>query len=688
MRVVQALDEGDESVMVKTTVGCLIFNEQLPLELRSYGREAAGGWRLGSVMNKKALGRLVAQCYDTFGATRTAEVIDSVKRLGYHFACLAGMTVSVSDCVVPPAKAEILAETAAKVKRVEQYYRRGILTEKERYDKVVMLWNEATERVADAMMANMDEFNPIFMMSDSGARGNKQQMRQLAGMRGLMADPSGKIIDLPITANFREGLSVSDYFISSHGARKGLADTALRTADSGYLTRRLVDVAQDVIVRGEDCDVTKINLTYLRALLAEDTGDAVAILSDILLGRTLARDVTDSEGTLALAKDSILNDAALEKLIDLETESLTLRGCSSISPLESPALTETVILGTRDKARRESVRRAFLTAQGGRVLAKPAADYPEGTVLNDSVLDDLLTRDDLDEIFIRLGRVRGIQVEAIREETISSDNTRGIIEPLKERILGRVLAEDIKGDDGKLIAKINDTVDAPLADKICAVRDKVLIRSVLTCRAGRGVCQKCYGRDLANSSQVEVGEAVGIIAAQSIGEPGTQLTMRTFHTGGVAGGDITQGLPRVEELFEARKPKNNAIIAEISGLVKEGSPDKNGLKTLIIEPFDKTNLQPREYTIPFGVLPRVKPGDKIQAGDNITDGPKNPHDILRICGIRETHRYLVKEVQKVYKSQGVEINDKHIEVMVRQMLHKVRAAKRGKRRKPPQFAIF
>ena len=673
-QVVERLDPHEEAVMVKTTVGCLIFNEKLPQELRSYSQDSEGQWLLGSVMNKKALGKLVAQCYQTFGATRTAEVIDSVKRLGYHFACLAGMTVSVTDCVVPPAKKEILAETAEKVRRVEVYYRRGILTEKERYDKVVSLWKEATDLVADAMMANMDEFNPIFMMSDSGARGNKQQMRQLAGMRGLMADPSGKIIDLPITANFREGLSVSDYFISSHGARKGLADTALRTADSGYLTRRLVDVAQDVIVRADDCDVAKINLTLWRAVLAEDTGDAVALLSDSLLGRALAEDIYSPDGGVAVAKDNPLTETDLEKFIDLNIPSVTLRGAALT---DSHGLTETVPLGTRSLEERNAVFKKFLDSHCSGALAKNAGPYPAGTVLNSDILADLLNRDDLNEIFIRLGSVRGIQVEAIREETRSADQSRGVIEPLQERILGRVLAEDIYSPDGSLIAKINDTVDIPLAEKICAFRDKVLIRSVLTCRAGRGVCRKCYGSDLANSGQVEVGEAVGIIAAQSIGEPGTQLTMRTFHTGGVAGGDITQGLPRVEELFEARKPKNNAIIAEISGNVVEGPPDKNGLRTLIIEPFDSENLQPREYTIPFGVLPRVKAGDIIHAGDNITDGPKNPHDILRICGIRETQRYLVKEVQKVYKSQGVEINDKHIEVMVRQMLHKVKIEDSG-----------
>jgi len=341
-----------------------------------------------------------------------------------------------------------------------------------------------------------------------------------------------------------------------------------------------------------------------------------------------------------------------------------LRGRALSEPGFAPD--ETILLGTRSPSARASVKKAFFEACCGKKIAKPVLDLPADFVLNETVLQRILDSDDADFLFIRQGSVRGIQVEAIKEAS-----SRGVIEPLKDRILGRVLAEDIYSPDGVLIAKLNDTVSEALADKICAVRDKVFIRSVLTCKSPQGVCQKCYGRDLANSSEVEIGEAVGIIAAQSIGEPGTQLTMRTFHTGGVAGGDITQGLPRVEELFEARKPKNNALIAEISGTVHFGKPDKNGLKTLTIEPFDKENVQPREYTIPFVTTPLVRDGQKIQAGDEITPGAKNPHDILRICGIRETHRYLVKEVQKVYKSQGVEINDKHIEVMVRQMLHKV-----------------
>ena len=679
--VKEQLDSETDSIMVKTSVGRLIFNEKLPQQLRYYHKSVPSSqfpvpyWTLGEVMNKKALGKLVAACFNEFGATRTAEVIDDVKRLGYHFACIAGMTVAISDVIVPPKKQEILKATADKVKKVELYYNRGILTEKERYDRVCALWSEATDKVADAMMANMDEFNPIYMMSDSGARGNKQQMRQLAGMRGLMADPSGKIIDLPITANFREGLSVSDYFISSHGARKGLADTALRTADSGYLTRRLVDVAQDVIVREYDCDVTPINLILERALLAEDTFDALEILSELLMGRVLADNIINAEtGETMLAQDTTLDEENLIKLGESGISEVRLRGTLLTEPnaVNHSRVTETIKLGTRDESERSKLRHTFIHEHMGKELAR-SVEFAgmvinAGEHLTHELLDVMLDDEEVTEIFIRNNNIRGIEVEAITE------GSRGVIESLKDRIIGRNLAEDIYDNEGLLIAGINETIDEKLADAICAIREKVLIRSVLTCRSSQGVCIKCYGQDLANRTEVEIGEAVGIIAAQSIGEPGTQLTMRTFHTGGVAGGDITQGLPRVEELFEARKPKNNAIIAEIGGTISEGEPDKNGLRVLVVTPLDEENQQPREYTIPFGVQPLVKIGDEIKAGDNITSGAKNPHDILRICGLKETYRYLVKEVQKVYKSQGVEINDKHIEVMVRQMLHKVRAA--------------
>lgn len=679
--VLERLDTDTDYLIVKTSVGRLIFNEKLPLELRHYHQDSDGTWILGDVMNKKALGKLVAACFNQFGATRTAEVIDDVKRLGYHFACIAGMTVAISDVIVPPKKKEIIAETAERVKKVEGYFNRGILTERERYNKVIELWNEATDKVADAMMDNMDEFNPIFMMSDSGARGNKQQMRQLAGMRGLMADPSGKIIDLPITANFREGLSVSDYFISSHGARKGLADTALRTADSGYLTRRLVDVAQDVIVREEDCDVSTVNLVLARALFVEDPLDALEILNDLLIGRVLAEDIINAEtGEVILPMDTTLDDEAMVKLgeaLAMNNESsVTLRGTNLTEPAAANhvRVTETIKLGTRDEQTRVLLRDSFIHEYEGKELARAieldGLTLEAGEHLSHEMIEVIL-ESEVPEMFIRHNNIRGIEVEAIKE------GSSGVIESLKDRISGRVLAEDIFDNDGTLIASVNDTVTDSLADKICSVRDKVLIRSVLTCKSQQGVCIKCYGQDLANKTEVEIGEAVGIIAAQSIGEPGTQLTMRTFHTGGVAGGDITQGLPRVEELFEARKPKNNAIIAEIDGTISVGKAEKNDLVQITIIPSDTENQQPREYVIPYGIQPRVKDGDPIKAGDNITDGSKNPHDILRICGLKETHRYLVKEVQKVYKSQGVEINDKHIEVMVRQMLHKVKIEDSG-----------
>ena len=648
-----------EPVIVKTSVGRLIFNEKLPVKMRYYQKEGEQ-WHLGKVMNKKELGKLVSRCYKELGAVQTAEVIDAVKSLGYHYACISGMTIGLQDCIVPPAKSEIIAATSESVKQVEKYYMRGQLTEVERYQKVIELWNRATEQVADAMLSNMDEFNPIYMMSDSGARGNKQQMRQLAGMRGLMADPSGKIIDLPITANFREGLSVSDYFISSHGARKGLADTALRTADSGYLTRRLVDVAQDVIVREEDCDVETLNLIKVRSQLVEDPLDALEQLNDAegLLGRVVAERVIGTKGEEVLPAESVLDEETMEQLAEHGVRQLKLRQGQKI---------ETWNLGNRAEEI-ERIRGRIKEEYVGKKLARAAGPYAAGTVLTAEIMEELLNSEER-KVYIRQGKIRGVEVEAIVES--------GEIESLSERITGRTLAEDIYDKEGRLIAEVNSELDEDLAEAIAKVRERVKIRSVLTCRAKSGVCRACYGRDLANGSAVEIGEAVGIIAAQSIGEPGTQLTMRTFHTGGVAGGDITQGLPRVEELFEARKPKNAAIIAEISGVVRVGRSEKNDLRQVRLEPMDKDNQQEREYVIPYGVGLRVNEGEEIEAGTPLTEGAKNPHDILRICGLKETYRYLVKEVQKVYKSQGVEINDKHIEVMVRQMLHKVKIEDSG-----------
>ena len=762
-RIQSTIDPETRSIIVDSSVGRLIFNEILPKELR-YFVETENGYQLGVTMNKKELGKLVGKCYK-LGATKTAEIIDKVKNLGYHYACKAGMTVAISDVEVPEAKKTIIETTKGKVNRVEKQYGRGLITEEERYLKVIDLWTEATNEVADAMMDNLADkaangyFNPIFMMADSGARGNKQQMRQLAGMRGLMADPSGKIIDLPITANFREGLSVSDYFISSHGARKGLADTALRTADSGYLTRRLVDVAQDVIVRDEDCDIKVENLQIMKAKLCEDTFDALEVLNDMLIGRILAEDVTaeldflidskadnktdeqaeineneiigdnqiasdTSESTatssrklgiinsgktqkqILVKKDTILDEDSLTLIGEYNIPSIMIRGTSLTSETHTGhvMVSEEIFLGTHDSVKRaeikENIIRELLGKEITQDVASPIPGEPliaqTGEILTREMIEQLLESDEK-EISVRQGTIRGIEVEAIKEGN-------GIIESLEDRIVGRVLAEDIiDPETGEKIAETNETVDDELAKRIAAVRTSVSIRSVLTCKSGSGVCKKCYGRDLANEREVEVGEAVGIIAAQSIGEPGTQLTMRTFHTGGVAGEDITQGLPRVEELFEARKPKHNAMIAEIDGIVSF-STDNKGLKVVHLTPVafqnsdsnDPDNVEsptpkvinsdvnsassvsyPREYTIPYGARLCVEEGDRVKAGDKLTEGAINPHDILRICGLRETQKYLVYEVQKVYKSQGVEINDKHIEVMVRQMLHKVKIEDSG-----------
>ena len=661
---------------VKTSLGRMIFNEILPPEIRYFRQDKeTGEWYYGIRIDKKEMGRLVANCFKHFGAGKTAVVIDNVKNLGYHYACLAGMTVAISDVIVPPEKQEIIDATKDIVNKIEKQFSRGLITESERYKKVIDLWTEATDDVGDAMMKNMDAFNPIFMMADSGARGNKQQMRQLAGMRGLMADPSGKIIDLPITANFREGLTVSDYFISSHGARKGLADTALRTADSGYLTRRLVDVAQDVIVREEDCDVVGINLVRVRAKLADSSLAAVEILRDMLVDRVLGEDVLDPKtGELLLPRDIVLTDDDLTLIGESKVKEIVIRGslASSEAVISNAMISETVTLGTTVAKTRTSLRKGIIREMVGKtttdaVLSSDGEEVvPPATLLTESLIDAALASD-AKEIKVRNGNVRGIEVEAIKEGN-------SVIEPLADRIIGRVLAEDIMDlATGKKVASLNDTVDEELAEKICRVRDKVSIRSVLTCKSQYGVCVKCYGRDLANATEVDVGEAVGIIAAQSIGEPGTQLTMRTFHSGGVASSDdITQGLPRVEELFEARKPKHHAIIAEIEGVATV--EDNKGVRKVILTPEEG---EAREYAIPYGARLVARDDMTLKPGDKITEGSINPHDILRVCGLRETQRYLVYEVQKVYKSQGVEINDKHIEVMVRQMLHKVKIEESG-----------
>ena len=666
---------------VETTAGRLIFNNALFPELWQYEKREDGTYSLGKVMDKKTVGKLVDQCFQLFGNEKTAELLDRIKSLGYSFARRAGMTVAIADIKVPEVKTSLLDTAEQEVEKVSRMYRRGLITEEERYRKTIQLWTKATEDVTDAMMDNMacdkDGFNPVYMMAISGARGNKQQIRQLAGMRGLMADPSGRIIDLPIKANFKEGLTVLDYFTSSHGARKGLADTALRTADSGYLTRRLVDVSQDVIVREDDCDVVGIDLVRERARLATSPRQALEMLKDKLIGRVLDKDVVNAEtGELAVPAETILDEQSLADIADAGVTAISLRGAhlGSDSDINHTNLVQKILLGESDDSIRATLKETMVQNMLNKDTVNAIVDsngveiYPADTRLTEEGIEAILNSD-VKEVQVRNNEINGIEVEAIVEGT-------GIIEPLKDRIVGRIAAEElINKKTGEVIVPLNGEITEELADEVVKHYDVVKIRSVLTCRSPYGVCRKCYGRDLGTGDQVQVGEAVGIIAAQSIGEPGTQLTMRTFHTGGVAGDDITQGLPRVEELFEARKPKRNAIIAENEGVVRVvPNEGKKGTNTIFITGEDGIEL---DYLIPYGSRIIVKDGDVVSLGARLTEGSINPHDIMRVMGTQATQRYLVYEVQKVYKSQGVEINDKHIEVIVRQMLHKVKIETAG-----------
>jgi DNA-directed RNA polymerase subunit beta' len=509
------LDKNDRGKLVESTVGRFIFNEYIPQDLGFVDRSVDKySLEVDTVVDKKMLGEIVERCYRKHGNTVTSEVLDKIKALGFKYSTQGAITISMEDVVVPPEKDKLISKAEEEVDKFEKSYRRGLISDEERYEKVIEIWNRTTQEVTEALMKNLDPLNNIFIMAHSGARGSKNQIRQLAGMRGLMASAAGKTIEIPIKSNFKEGLNVLEFFVSTHGSRKGLADTALRTADSGYLTRRLVDVSQDVIVREEECG------------------------------------------------------------------------------------TDEYIIATAFKDGNE------------------------------------------------------------------------IIEDLKDRIVGRYSAEDvIHPQTGEIIVKKNEMIDEDVAEKIEKAGIKeVKVRSVLGCKTRHGVCVHCYGRNLATGEPVNVGEAVGIIAAQSIGEPGTQLTMRTFHTGGVAAAaDITQGLPRVEELFEARKPKGLAIISEISGEVT--IKDSKRKREVIVTSKDGDT---RTYTIPYGSRLKVSNGDFIEAGDEITEGSLNPHDILKIKGVHGVENYIVKEVQRVYRLQGVDINDKHIEIIVRQMLGKVR----------------
>jgi DNA-directed RNA polymerase subunit beta' len=512
--------------MIDCTMGRLLFNEIILQDLGFVDRtkeENLLKLEIDFQVGKKQLKQILDKCINTHGATKTAEMLDEIKALGYKFSTRGALTVSVSDMTVPPEKPQILADAEKQVEMITKKYRRGMLTEEERYKAVVKTWFEADDVLTDKLISGLDRYNNIFMMADSGARGSNQQIKQLAGMRGLMADTSGRTIELPIKSNFREGLDVLEYFISAHGARKGLSDTALRTADSGYLTRRLVDVSQDLIIRETDC----------------------------------------CEGT---------------------------------------------------------------------------------------------------------NEIPGMVVEAIMDG-------QEVIESLEERITGRTAAEDLVDPvSGEMIVPANHMITPKRAAMVIAAGyTKVRIRTMLTCKSTIGACARCYGANLATGQAVQVGEAIGIIAAQSIGEPGTQLTMRTFHAGGVAGDDITQGLPRVEELFEARKPKGLAIITEFGGVVEI----KDTKKKREVVVTNKETGETKAYLIPYGSRIKVQNGQVLEAGDELTEGSVNPHDILKIKGIRAVQDYMIREVQRVYRLQGVDINDKHVEVIVRQMLKKIRIEDNG-----------
>ena len=665
-------DKGES--LVTTSMGNIIYNSELPVEMRYYSKQEDGTWLLGKLIDKKELGRLVAKAHKLYGNFGTARVLDIVKKLGYDNACKSGLSIAASDIKIPKEKASILAAAEKQVDKVETIFNRGLMSDDERYRKVIAIWDKATEDVANALMKHtMDPFNPVYMMANSGARGNVQQIRQLAGMRGLMADPSGRIIDRPIKSNFREGLTILEYFISSHGARKGLTDTALRTADSGYLTRRLVDVAQDVIVREDDCDVTGMNLVRERARFCKAVlGSSQHKLKEYVVGRTLAASVMNPEDDSILAEaDTVVTEEVFDRLMAARILEISLYPADEESNEEPETLAINVPEEKVKSAFREHMTHHFLDKQVEEdiVNEKDEVLAKAGDKFTADVIEKILEDGTVKELKIRNNEVDGVYVEAIT----SGKNKSTVLESLRDRLVGRTLAEDITDKDGKVIYHINDYITEDMADVIADLREKVKIRSVLTCKSHFGVCRACYGRNLATAKKVEVGEAVGTIAAQAIGEPGTQLTMRTFHTGGVAGADdITQGLPRVEELFEARKPKHPGILTEVAGTVE--IQEKEEGRFIIIHKEDGTD---ESYHIPYGAKIHVAEGDKVEVGDRLTEGSLNPHDILRISGPAATRHYLVQQVLGVYKSQGVEINDKHVEVMVRQMMRKYKIDEAG-----------
>lgn len=661
--------------LVITTPGRVIFNYAIPGELRAFHTRKDGRECLGVVIDKKQMGRLVNDCFRKLGFKIAGDLLDSIKALGFHYALVSGISIGINDVAVPENKNEIISRRDAEVERVKKFFRRGLITNDERYQKVVKIWTEATDEVGAAMKESMKKFNPLTMMAQSGARGNDSQMRQLAGMRGLIADTSGRPVELPVKANYREGLTVLDYFTSSHGARKGLADTALRTADSGYLTRRLVDVSQDVIVREEDCDIVVLDFDKERIHAALSARPAVNGLKNRLIGAILDEDVlAPKSGDVLLVKGRTLTADDLQLLNNQLVHSITMIPKYE-EGTEAPAA-ETVDLGTAaaDASLHQELSHFLNTRLRGKHLEAPAADrkgteiFPAGTEITEDVAARLLAAD-IPSIRVHMDEVEGVEVTPIVQ-------SGGVIETLADRITGRCPIEDVVNPEtGEIIAPKNEEISEEAAEEIQKYYDRLTIRSILTCHSAHGVCAKCYGRNLATGRHVEIGEAVGIIAAQSIGEPGTQLTMRTFHTGGtVSNEDITQGLPRVEELFEARKPKGHAIISEIGGTVTVGESEENKGVPVVTVTNEETSEQ---YKLPFGKRAIVKDGDVIEPGTKLMDGSVNPHDILRVKGVQATQQYVVSEVQSVYRSQGVEINDKHIEIIVRQMLRKIKIEEPG-----------
>ncbi len=657
--------------LVITTPGRLIFNYAIPEPLRFFYKRPDGKEGLGITIGKKQMGKLVNDCFKKLGFKETGDLLDSIKSLGFHYALVSGISIGIYDVAVPEAKNDILSASEAQIEKIKEYFRRGLMTDDERYRKVVKIWEKATNDVGEAMKASMTKMNPLTMMAQSGARGNDNQIRQLAGMRGLIADTSGKTVELPVKANFREGLTVLDYFTSSHGARKGLADTALRTADSGYLTRRLVDVSQDVIIREEDCDVQTLNFDreWNKLVSKAAVRSRYNVHRAELDGSILEEDVMNRRsGEILLVKGKTLDASDVALMNRFLVDSVVVTVPTAEGEAGEP---KTVTFGVEDVvAEYKSIVKHHVTVRFfEKKLETPALNrkgeevLAQGTVLTAEAAEKLLAAD-IPVISVRMEGTEGVEVRKITE-------AGGLIESLADRIAGRCPLEDVVNPEtGEIIAAKNEEITDDQAAEIEKHYDRLKVRSILTCHSEHGVCAKCYGRNLATGRHVEIGESVGIIAAQSIGEPGTQLTMRTFHTGGVATAeDITQGLPRVEELFEARKPKGNAIISNIAGKVTiEDSPENANIKIVTV-----TNEEtPDTYKIPFGKRISVNEGDEIEAGTRLIEGNINPHDILRVLGVQATQNYIVKEVQKVYRSQGVEINDKHIEIIVHQMLRKIK----------------